>query len=250
MKTTFTKFLATCLFLSAAASLTFSQEGAAAKPDSDQQGLAVVLGKKVIAADKDKLNGLIFSSLLEQFEEENSIVLTDEDLDAFVAGSERTQKRLEGERETDRLRLIEELKSGSLSEKERKAKEEYLKNLEYIRKANHKRAYQTPEAEERDRRGTRSMGRMFVRNWKINRALHAKYGGRVIFQQAGPEPLDAYRKFLKEKEKAGAFEIHDEAAAKSFWNYFTNESMHVFISEEEGKKMVNTPWWLMDKAVK
>lgn len=248
MKTTLTKSVVAFLLLFPAAALMCSQETSGAKTGSEEKILAVVLGKKVTAAEKDRLNGLIFSSLLERFEKEHGIALTDEDLDAFVAGSERTQRRLAIEREAERLKLIEALKSSSLSEKERAAKEEHLKNLEIICKANPGRTYQTPEAEERERRGTRSVGRMFVRNWKINQALHAKYGGRVIFQQAGPEPLDAYRKFFEEQEKAGAFQIHDEAAAKSFWNYFVNESMPIFISEEEGGKMMETPWWLMDKA--
>lgn len=249
MKTIFTTVIAAWAFVCAAAGLVFSQPSPAAATASDgKKALAVVLGKKVAAADRDKLNGLIFSSLLERFEKENQIAPTDEDLDAFVIGSERMQKRLAIEREADRVKLIGELKSASLSEKDRKAKEEHLKNLEIIRKANPEPTYQTPEAEEREIRGKRSMGRLFVRNWKINQALHTKYGGRVIFQQAGPEPLDPYRKFLKEQEKAGAFKIFDEAAAKSFWNYFVNESMHVFVSDEEGRKMMNTPWWLMDKA--
>ena len=32
-----------------------------------------------------------------------------------------------------------------------------------------------------------------IRQWKINKALYDQYGGRIIYQQLGPEPLDAYR---------------------------------------------------------
>ena len=35
------------------------------------------------------------------------------------------------------------------------------------------------------------MARQFIVPWKIERELHRTYGGRVIFQQAGPEALDA-----------------------------------------------------------
>jgi hypothetical protein len=52
----------------------------------------------------------------------------------------------------------------------------------------------------------RQIAQQFVKSWKINKALYAQYGGRVIFQQAGVEPLDAYRDFLKEQEKKGAGE--------------------------------------------
>ena len=46
-----------------------------------------------------------------------------------------------------------------------------------------------------------------IRQWKSNRQLYREYGGRVIFQQFGPEPLDAYRRFLEEQQNAGAFEV-------------------------------------------
>ena len=58
------------------------------------------------------------------------------------------------------------------------------------------------------------------------------HGGRVIFQQAGPEPLDACRDFLKEQQKMRAFQILDTKHEAS---------------KEEGARFINTPWWLMEK---
>ena len=91
------------------------------------------------------------------------------------------------------------------------------------------------------------MARNFVQSWKVNQALFKEYKGRVIFQQAGPEPLDAYRDFLKEYEKKGAFRILDKTYEAGFWCYFTNEDMHVFYPEDEGAEIINTPWWMMDE---
>lgn len=82
---------------------------------------------------------------------------------------------------------------------------------------------------------------------KGNSALYAKYKGRVIFQQGGPEPLDAYREFLKEQEQKGVFKIMDQGAKKAFWNYYTDDSMHVFTPAEKAAELINTPWWLMKK---
>ncbi|MEX2551903.1 MAG: hypothetical protein WD627_02725 [Actinomycetota bacterium] len=86
----------------------------------------------------------------------------------------------------------------------------------------------------------------FVTTWKINKSLYDKYGGRVIFQQFGPEPVDAYRDFLREQERKGAFEILDKKYEASFWYYFTNDGSHSFYSEEEGARIMSTPWWLME----
>jgi hypothetical protein len=75
----------------------------------------------------------------------------------------------------------------------------------------------------------RDMARAIIRQWKINKALYAQYGGRIIYQQLGPEPLDAYRKFLEQRRAEGAFTINDPALAEGFWQYFTDESIHDFM---------------------
>jgi hypothetical protein len=94
----------------------------------------------------------------------------------------------------------------------------------------------------------RQIAQQFVKSWKINKALYAQYGGRVIFQQAGVEPLDAYRDFLKEQEKKGAFQIIDKQYEPEFWRYFTNDAMHRFCDKNEGAKFINTPWWMMEET--
>ena len=45
----------------------------------------------------------------------------------------------------------------------------------------------------------RKMGFAMIRQWKINKALYKTYGGRIIYQQLGPEPLDAYRQYFEER---------------------------------------------------
>jgi len=85
----------------------------------------------------------------------------------------------------------------------------------------------------------------FILQWKINRALYQQYGGRIIFQQGGPEPLDAYRKFLEERQAAGDFSIEDPALAAEFWRYYRDGSIHSFFepgSAEEAKAFADPPW--------
>ena len=50
----------------------------------------------------------------------------------------------------------------------------------------------------------RDFAEAIIRNWKINKTLHAEYGGRIIYQQLGLEPLDAYRMFLEQRQSEGA----------------------------------------------
>lgn len=85
----------------------------------------------------------------------------------------------------------------------------------------------------------------FILQWKINRALYQSYGGRIIYQQGGPEPLDAYRKFLEERQAAGDFSFDDPAMTAAFWRYFRDDSIHSFSeagSEAEKQVFAREPW--------
>jgi len=59
---------------------------------TDTDVIAVVLGKKITAGEKDKLNGLIFSALLQKYAKENKIEPSDTELEAFVDNLEELEK--------------------------------------------------------------------------------------------------------------------------------------------------------------
>ncbi|MBL8201623.1 MAG: hypothetical protein JNK40_11665 [Chromatiales bacterium] len=91
----------------------------------------------------------------------------------------------------------------------------------------------------------REMGSSLIRQWKINKSLHEAYGGRIIYQQLGPEPLDAYRQYLEERQKAGDFRIDESAMKQAFWQYFTDDSQHDFMkkgSADEARAFATSPW--------
>jgi alpha-tubulin suppressor-like RCC1 family protein len=90
--------------------------------------------------------------------------------------------------------------------------------------------------------GTEEEAWTFLQTWKVKRALFIQYGGRVVLQQAGPEPIDAYRDFLKEQEQRGSFRILDERLRPSFWDYYVNDSRHDFIPPEEARGILDKPW--------
>ena len=206
--------------------------------------IAVVLGKKLTINDKDNLSGLILGALLEEFAKENKIEPTKKELNVFTLKMEEKKKQHQIKFEQDRKKLLKELKSTALSVQDRKEKESQLEMIERILKTNRQVKKQTKGMEEQ----WRPIAQQIVRMWKVNKALYAKYGGRVIFQQAGVEPIDAYRDFLKDQQKKGTFQILDKKYEVSFWKYFTNDAMHTFYLKEDGAKFINTPWWLMEEA--
>lgn len=83
-----------------------------------------------------------------------------------------------------------------------------------------------------------------IESWKVNQALYRQYGGHVIFQQGGPEPLDAYRQLLTEEAKRGSFTIADKALEASFWAYFTNDAEYIVSSDDEAERAFSKPWWM------
>lgn len=217
--------------------------------DLEKQVIAVVLGKKITVKDKYSLDGLIFGALLEQFAKDNKIEPTEEEIDALVMKTEELERQDYIKVEEDRKKLVAELKATTLSERERKEKESQLQTIESVLKTTREMKEQDKGMEEQLRQMNRQIAQQFVRSWKINKALYVKYGGRVIFQQAGPEPIDAYRDFLKEHEKKGSFHILDKQYEADFWRYFTNDAMHSFYPKDDGAKFINTPWWMMEQPL-
>jgi hypothetical protein len=89
----------------------------------------------------------------------------------------------------------------------------------------------------------REVGEELVIQWKCNRVLYKRYGGAVIFQQGNPlEPVGAYRRFLEDVERGGAFEIYHPEDRKAFYDYFTRDHGHWFVPKDLIDYEI--PWWL------
>jgi hypothetical protein len=87
----------------------------------------------------------------------------------------------------------------------------------------------------------------FIMSYKINQALYRQYKGRVIFQQAGPEPLDAFRQFWEEQQSKGKFKFYNKDAEDLFWDYWRG-TKHTFLSDPNVvEQAMNTKWWLKEK---
>lgn len=95
------------------------------------------------------------------------------------------------------------------------------------------------------RRSAERIARVTVRQWNVNKALYEKYGGRVIFQQAGYEPVDAYRALIGELRKQNEVEILDPSFPAPFAEMIKYLDMpHQYMPKDEADKYFKKPWWL------
>jgi hypothetical protein len=182
--------------------------------------------------------GGYFRPLFERYAEQSEITVTDADIEQYNQAMLRSRERQLNKVQTKTGSLEKELQAKNIDDAVR---DELTEQLEMYTR------FMEIEEKSKDlyRNNSNPIAGTVIRQWKINQHLYKQYGGRVIFQQAGPEPLDAYRKFLEERQQQGDFEFYNEQAADLFWEYYRNDKMHTFTSDvAEAKKMMETPWWL------
>jgi hypothetical protein len=148
-----------------------------------------VLGTAIHTQDAEELRYVVLTRLTDQYADQRDIVVTPAEKDAYVT-------HVRAFMEEDRAR--------------RQAAGEQVP-ADIVADA-------TEESEE-DRTARLEIAAAFIRQWKINRALYQQYGGRISFQQRGPEPLDAYRRFLEERQARGDFNIVNKKLEAEFWHY-------------------------------
>jgi heat shock protein HslJ len=167
--------------------------------------VATVLGEEVRASEAAEMQAVIVTRLLDRYAADQGIEVEDVELDAF----------------------LDHMRRGMAAEG--------LTGEEDL----------TPEEREEVDTMRRQMGHDLIRQWKINKSLYDTYGGRIIYQQFGPEPLDAYRKYFEERQQAGDFSITDAGMGESFWQYFTDDSKHDFMKpggEDAARAFTAPPW--------
>ena len=239
--------------------LSYADQLPVVTPDKDT--IAIVLGTKIEIKDKDKLVGLIVGKLFEQYATENKLEPTEAEIAAFSKASDKqrveSQKQRQADQAKNKATLLEELKSKTLTEAERKMKESMLQALEESIKLD-KQVTEEMQSMSRDDRQKldRETAPMIIKPWKLNKSLYEQYGGHIRFQQFGLEAAGAYRAFLEEQESKGAFKIINKDDEVSFWKNFRNGMQPLSQQEkEENAKLIlkenpwKTPWWLSDKPM-
>ena len=85
------------------------------------------------------------------------------------------------------------------------------------------------------------VARAAVLQWKVNKALYERYGGRVIARQGSPmEPFGAYEAYLREQLAKGTFRLVDAQVETVFWSRFTNPQAITVAPEDVD---FSKPWW-------
>jgi len=200
-----------------------------------------VLGTVIHTQDVEELRYVILRQLTDRYANAKGITVTQVEKDAYV---KHVQASLQQDRErhaTRRDELTRKLAASGLSEAERKS---LAAELDTVNQGIAALAEPTGNPEE-IKAARDQVAAAFIRQWKINRALYEQYGGRVIYQQGGPEPLDAYRNFLKQRQAQGDFTIMNKDLEAAFWRYYVTDAIHSFYppgSKEEAQVLQRPPW--------
>lgn len=214
----------------------------------DDPLVAKVLDTKIHTGDPEEMRYVILAKLVERYELEHDIQVTRAEIDAYVESLRRIAESHRKQNLARRAELTRRLNSETLTDVERESLSSQLESLNELIETLDEGSDTSKEDPQEIKAYREQVATAFIRQWKINRALYGQYGGRVIFQQGGPEPLDAYRRFLETQQKHGAFTISDKAFEEKFWNYYRSDAIHSFYPQgsPEEAEAFEIPWWLQE----
>jgi hypothetical protein len=168
------------------------------------------------AADKarwhlqDRIAKAFATPVIERFVKDEKIAATPGEIADFKQTSAAKTKQHLEELDRDLLGVTQKLAAKDLSAEDRapleKKKEQLERTTAQMRKLDSREA---PDA----------VAQQLIVAWKIERELKRKYGGRVIFQQFGPEALDGRRQLYEEAEKSGDLKFDDPGVRWVFYYY-------------------------------
>jgi hypothetical protein len=79
-----------------------------------------------------------------------------------------------------------------------------------------------------------------MRGWKRDAALHAQYGGRIIFQQFGSQPVDAWQRVIEDYERKGLIVLPSPKHREVVYDYFKLQFSD--IGPEATKRFLERPY--------
>ena len=204
---------------------------------------AKVLGMDIRTRNPGEMAYVIKQMLTVNYAKTHNLQATSPEIEQFIAGKQEADNRVRKEVEARRGEIQKALQADTLPDADRKQLEGELQFLQQMQQAEQDTDKQNG-GPDRAAAETR-MARAIIGQWKVNKALYQQYGGRVIYQQGGPEPLDAYYKYFKAAQQGGELKFVNKDLEAAFWGYFTSDSKHKFYPENEKDQAINTPWWQM-----
>ncbi len=204
-----------------------------------------VLGTVIHTQDAEELRYVVLKHLTGPYAAEKGIVVTPAEKEAYVAHVQAALQQDRERREARHEELTRKLAAGHMSTEQRAALTAELDTLNTAIAALGETRRAAAADQDEIKAARDDVAAAFIRQWKINRALYQEYGGRIIFQQGGPEPLDAYRKFLEEHQARGDFAIMNKNLEAGFWRYYRDDAIHSFYpsgSPGEAQAFAAPPW--------
>ncbi len=194
-------------------------------------------------AQGERLRARVWKAVFEDYVRRRNIVPTDAEIASHIEGHARLKARSDAERVQQRASLVEELKSPTLPEKRRQAAQQHLDTLDQLAifEAKREQELRDPSRRQMQQQAERRVAEVWVRQWKLNQVLYREFGGRIIFQQAGWEPIDAYRMLLEQNEVAKTLVIHDPVSRAAVYRYF--EHRYVYADEKKAHFYFEKPYW-------
>jgi hypothetical protein len=193
----------------------------------------------------DKLRQIIWTPLSEKYIPKKDVEPTEEELQEFVAHHRQLKARMQQERQEHLKQLQAEADKleKQLPTQDSEDQGETTQRIQRMRKeisAIEKSFEINRKIEGKGKDFEQFFAKWCVGRWKGQRWFYKRYGGRVIFQQAGLEAIDAMRDFLKEAEAKKDFVIYDQELHTKFWAPFTREPPGSVASDPD--KLFEHPW--------
>ncbi|HWM94364.1 MAG TPA: hypothetical protein VN493_26650 [Thermoanaerobaculia bacterium] len=210
------------------------------RPRLDDEAFA----RWVLQARAMRLAALVQKRLLDSYAKQSGLEPTEAELQPLLRSFEKGSKDVEESmRRTRQRRLAEirkKLEDPALDPAERARLTAELAEWE-----------QFPSGGEAEtQKGDREFVSGLVQNWKVQRSLFNRYGGRVLVSSFGFNiAIDALKQFLREEETRGSFEIYDPALRTAFWTAVADETWADGVTSGPGaEKLFATPPWQVKRG--
>ena len=208
--------------------------------------VAEVLGIQIRTKNPIEMQSVINKNLFQKYALQNKIEASQKDIDLYITRMDQSMLEDRKKKDTRRVQIQQQLKTGSLSEEQEKQLQSELTTLEKLHQFDLQEDNEKKQDPKATHKAMQPIAKAIIEQWMINKALYKQYGGRIIAQQMGPEALDAIHKYLQEQQKKGQFKIIDKHFETVFWEYFTSDKKHSFYKQgsKEEQQAFDKPFWL------
>ena len=189
------------------------------------------------------LRNLVWSAVFADFAKLRQVEPTTAEVDSQIRSQQRFMVENQMQREKQRADLIAELKTAGPDDPKRRQAQQHLDTLNSLLEHDRRIAQERrePGREKMWQDSERRVATVWVRQWKVNQALFREFGGRIVFQQAGWEPIDAYRALLDRYAAERRFVVHDLSLQDAVYRYFRHK--FVYADEAKAKFYFEKPYW-------